>query len=145
MIPTVNSIAYMPGPVPGLTQDDTNVRYCNADNLPQTFNVAPNGRPVYHCPHLISLKLDKVYEFILFDNGTSTTLSHPIHVHGDPFQVIDMGTRAQWNSGKSAYANAKHPPVYKDTVCIPTQGFVRIRLRTKNPGYWAFHCHVGKY
>lgn len=77
----------MPGPVPGLIQDDSHVRYCNADELPEKYDVAPDGQIIYHCPHLIPLELDKVYEFILLDNTTSTTLSHPIHMHGDPFEI----------------------------------------------------------
>lgn len=143
VIPTINNIAYAPGPVPGVAQDDSNVRYCHANNWPEKYDIAPNGQIIYHCPHLIPLKLDKVYEFILLDNTTSSTISHPFHLHGDPFQVIDMGTRKQWLSGETPYANAKHPPVYKDTVCIPTQGFVKFRFRASNPGYWAFHCHIG--
>lgn len=83
-IPTINDIAYAPSPVPGLIQDDSHVRYCNADQLPEKYDVAPNGQIIYHCPHLIPLKLDKVYEIILLDNTTSTTISHPIHLHGDP-------------------------------------------------------------
>lgn len=59
-------------------------------------------------------------------------------------KVIDMGTKEQLKSGKSAFANAKHPPVYKDTVSIPPQGYVIIRIRTSNPGYWMIHCHLGK-
>lgn len=58
-------------------------------------------------------------------------------------KVIDMGTREQLESGKTAFANAEHAPVYKDTVSIPSQGFVTIRIRTSNPGYWMIHCHIG--
>lgn len=65
-----------------------------------------------------------------------------MHFHGYGFQVIDMGTIEQYKSGQSAFANATHWPVVKDTVIVPSQGFIRIRFRSCNPGYWAFHCHI---
>lgn len=64
-----------------------------------------------------------------------------MHLHGYSFQVIDMGTRDQLKSGKTAFTNATHAPVIKDAVVIPSGGFIRIRLRTTNPGFWLFHCH----
>ena len=32
-------------------------------------------------------------------------------------------------------------PVYKDTVIIPKNGYVRIRFRTQTAGFLFFHCH----
>lgn len=68
-------------------------------------------------------------------------MSHSMHLHGHSFQVIDMGTRDQLNSGESAFTNATHPPVIKDTIAVPNGGFVRIRFRATNPGFWIFHSH----
>lgn len=45
------------------------------------------------------------------------------------------------HSGKTAFTNASHAPVVKDTVVVPRGGFVRFRFRASNPGYWIFHCH----
>lgn len=69
-------------------------------------------------------------------------MNHPMHLHGFSFQVIDMGTREEFESGRTAFANATHEPVIKDTVTLPRRGFVRIRFRSCNPGYWFFHCHL---
>lgn len=33
-------------------------------------------------------------------------------------------------------------PVRKDTVNVPTGGYVVIRIKADNPGLWAMHCHV---
>lgn len=52
-----------------------------------------------------------------------------------------MGTRNQLKNGKSAFLKATHSPVLKDTVILQPNGFVRIRFRACNPGYWFFHCH----
>lgn len=53
-----------------------------------------------------------------------------------------MGTLDQYESGQTAFANSSHWPVIKDTVTMPHAGFVRIRFRASNPGYWLFHCHL---
>lgn len=39
--------------------------------------------------------------------------------------------------------SVKNPP-YKDTVVLPYPGYVRLRFRADNPGFWLFHCHFGK-
>lgn len=63
-------------------------------------------------------------------------MSHPMHLHGYSFQVIDMGTRDQLANGTTGFTNATHTPVLKDTVAVPSGGFVRIRFKATNPGYW---------
>lgn len=138
-VAVVNQIAHMPGPVPGLTQDDSNVHYCNSGNLPDNYDTTPGNGSVYYCTHLMPLKLDKVYEVLLIGNQD---VSHPIHLHGSCFEVIDMGSLDQLDSGKTAFADADYAPVMKDTVAIPDNGFIRIRFRTLNPGYWLLHCHI---
>lgn len=157
---SINNITNEPSPVPGLIQDDTDVPYCNVNNLPEYCNATS----VCQCPHLVHLELCKVYEFILLDDrreyiiincdayymiiyfkitGHESLVNYPIHLHGFKFQVIDMGTREQLESGQSAFVNATHLPVIKDTVVIPGGGFVRFRFRSCNPGYWFFRGHFG--
>jgi hypothetical protein len=34
----------------------------------------------------------------------------------------------------------KGPPM-KDTIAVPNNGYVVVRFRADNPGYWMFHCH----
>jgi FtsP/CotA-like multicopper oxidase with cupredoxin domain len=59
-------------------------------------------------------------------NGTD--MSHPIHLHGHPFQVIAIDG--------SALAGA-----VRDTVLVPARDSVTIAFGADNPGHWAFHCH----
>lgn len=65
-----------------------------------------------------------------------------MHLHGMAFQIIDMGTLDQLKTGKTAYANAEHLPVAKDTVAVPSVSFVKIRFRASNPGYWMLRSHI---
>lgn len=69
MVSMINKIAYMQTPIPGLLQDDSDVPYCNADNLPtHSDKDMPTGSPVYYCPHMIDLELGELYEFTLLDD-----------------------------------------------------------------------------
>ena len=36
----------------------------------------------------------------------------------------------------------KTHPIYKDTVMVPNPGYLKIRFRADNPGFWLVHCHV---
>jgi FtsP/CotA-like multicopper oxidase with cupredoxin domain len=50
---------------------------------------------------------------------------HPIHLHGQTFQV-----RTDSGSGPR-----------KDTVIVPAMGTVTVDFVADNPGQWALHCH----
>ena len=55
-------------------------------------------------------------------------MSHPIHLHGDPFQVVAING--------STVAGA-----VRDTVLVPIGGSVTIAFAADNPGHWALPCH----
>lgn len=54
-----------------------------------------------------------------------TMMWHPIHLHGQTFQV-----RTDSGSGPR-----------KDTVIVPAMGTVTVDFVADNPGQWALHCH----
>jgi FtsP/CotA-like multicopper oxidase with cupredoxin domain len=62
----------------------------------------------------------------------STSWSHPFHIHGFFFQVLD-------ERGEPV-----KPLAWKDTVDVPFKSTVRIVVRfdEDRPGAWMFHCHV---
>jgi hypothetical protein len=45
-----------------------------------------------------------------------------------------------WNSNIPG-AKTIYPPE-KDTIIVPTGGYVVIRFKANNPGAWFFHCHI---
>jgi len=57
-----------------------------------------------------------------------TDMSHPIHLHGHPFQVVAIDD--------TTLAGA-----LRDTVLVPIGGSVTVAFAADNPGHWAFHCH----
>jgi FtsP/CotA-like multicopper oxidase with cupredoxin domain len=57
-----------------------------------------------------------------------TDMSHPMHLHGHTFQVVEIdGQRI-------------NGPM-RDTALVPVNGRVAIAFDADNPGRWAFHCH----
>jgi FtsP/CotA-like multicopper oxidase with cupredoxin domain len=60
-----------------------------------------------------------------------TKWSHPFHLHGFFFQVLD-------DKGRPV-----HPLEWKDTVNVPFDQTVRLVVHYDDrPGSWMFHCHV---
>lgn len=57
-----------------------------------------------------------------------TMMSHPMHLHGHIFQVVEVNGRR--------FAGAM-----RDTVLVPPKTTVTIAFDANNPGRWAFHCH----
>ncbi|KIN08639.1 multicopper oxidase [Oidiodendron maius Zn] len=76
---------------------------------------------------------------------------HPFHLHGYHFYVLAQyyperrGFNAynpfEASTPKGGPLNLSNPRM-KDTVFIPAQGYVALRIHTDNPGIWFFHCHV---
>lgn len=58
-----------------------------------------------------------------------TGMSHPMHLHGHEFQVVEI-------DGK------RFPGAVRDTVLVPPGRRVVVAFDANNPGLWAFHCHL---
>jgi iron transport multicopper oxidase len=79
--------------------------------------------------------------------------SHPFHLHGHNFQVIDRfpGYGAHFNDYADGdpvpYDPSNHSafptyPARRDTFVLPPNGNYVIRFVADNPGVWLFHCHI---
>jgi FtsP/CotA-like multicopper oxidase with cupredoxin domain len=58
-----------------------------------------------------------------------TRMSHPMHLHGHSFQVIDI-------DGKPLHG------ALRDTVLVPPKSTVTVAFDANNPGAWYVHCHI---
>ncbi|KAK7102657.1 uncharacterized protein [Littorina saxatilis] len=47
-----------------------------------------------------------------------------------------------WSGNAAVPGLDLYHPVLKDTVNVPTGGYVVVRIRADNPGLWMMHCHV---
>ncbi|KAK3301403.1 Cupredoxin [Chaetomium fimeti] len=67
--------------------------------------------------------------------------SHPFHLHGHHFQVLERGASGvgKWPGKNETYA--ANPPM-RDTVVVMPKSYAVLRFRATNPGVWLFHCHI---
>ncbi|UTV41675.1 multicopper oxidase domain-containing protein (plasmid) [Ensifer adhaerens] len=55
-------------------------------------------------------------------------MSHPMHLHGHHFQVVDIGGKPLGGA-------------VRDTVLVPPMGSVSVVFEASNAGRWPLHCH----
>ena len=77
---------------------------------------------------------------------------HPFHLHGHDFYVLARhepsrtGEYVLWDpfDGQEPAGGPLNlvNPLKKDTVYVPSMGYVVLRFLANNPGLWLFHCHV---
>jgi len=77
-------------------------------------------------PPLATLTRGRTYIFELIN---TTPHTHPIHLHGHTFLVIESNKRTV-------------TPYRTDTVLIHTKERVKIAFVADNPGDWMLHCHI---
>lgn len=165
--PAVNAIHFKNPPVPlhifpAIVHDDNVV--CNNTYMDQCGEFC-------RCTHVIKLDSRKVTQIVLLnEDGIAGGPSHPVHLHGNHFHVLKYGSGeinettgftqgpnqdirytsdyraaqwrdSSWNHGNVPGVNIKSAP-QKDTIMVPFRGYVVIRFRTDNPGFWIMHCHL---
>ncbi|XP_043517240.1 oxidoreductase ptaE-like isoform X2 [Frieseomelitta varia] len=147
IISTFNEIAYESPASPLLTEPRSYRTVCKK-------NVQNSCTEPCTCAQVINTKLNNIVELIIYDAVRVEDLHHPFHLHGYEFKVFTIG---QFLSSKNiSRANIdevikqhterlekgeyKNPPG-KDTVKIPMGGYVIIRFKANNPGWWLLHCH----
>ena len=73
----------------------------------------------------------RVGETQIWTITTRTRWSHPFHLHGFFFQVLD------------SRGEPVRPLAWKDTVDVPFEQSVSVAVRFDDrPGMWMFHCHI---
>ncbi|XP_033742548.1 L-ascorbate oxidase-like [Pecten maximus] len=123
------------------------------------------------CTQVVKLDIGNTVQLVLLNiNDSPFGMSHPIHIHAHRPHVIKMvypeydgrgrisnrtqdircdtsscnsatWSNSSWNFGNVPGVNLDNPP-RKDTVIIPRQGYVVLRMVADNPGYWFLHCHI---
>uniref|UniRef100_A0A914CIJ1 Plastocyanin-like domain-containing protein n=1 Tax=Acrobeloides nanus TaxID=290746 RepID=A0A914CIJ1_9BILA len=106
-----------------------------------------------------------------FGGGFAYGFAHPMHIHGNHFYVMKMGfpvynntnlylthnpdiacnesdncnektwTNPNWLYGHIPGMNTRNPSL-RDTITVPMGGYIVIRFRATNPGWWYAHCHL---
>jgi FtsP/CotA-like multicopper oxidase with cupredoxin domain len=82
-----------------------------------------DGRPFWNAEPIVAHVGDKQIWRIVND----TDFSHPFHLHGYFFRVLDDSLVPEW----------------KDTVDVPTRSELKVVVAfDERPGMWMYHCHI---
>jgi FtsP/CotA-like multicopper oxidase with cupredoxin domain len=91
--------------------------------IASTVEMGINGVPYWKTKPLEA----EIGETQIWRIVNNTDFSHPFHLHGYFFQVLDD----------------KRVPEWKDTVNVPTKSEITIAVRFDDrPGAWMYHCHI---
>jgi FtsP/CotA-like multicopper oxidase with cupredoxin domain len=130
-IETVAEAPVIPEPIPTelRTIEPIDISAARERTLDLTIHIAStvemgiNGVPYWQAkPIEIALGDTEVWRIV-----NNTDFSHPFHLHGYFFQVLDDARVPEW----------------KDTVNVPTKSELTIAVRfDERPGAWMYHCHI---
>ena len=119
-------------------------------NKTMCTNQGPSPDRPANCSHILEQPeaVGEWFEIVLIN--TNPKVAHPIHQHGGWFNVIGQGQFDQNITREFIVEMDKEgglqrnitQPIFKDTVQVPTNGYVIIRTPLDNPGTWIVHCHI---
>ncbi|CRK96923.1 CLUMA_CG010348, isoform A, partial [Clunio marinus] len=144
----INNISFTFQPFPILTQgemiENENDVFCNENNIPERCE----SQEICDCTHRLKIRTHEYVEMIIVDETDNDLINHPFHIHGNPFAVVEMGQHpdnipmtvelAKTMEFGDSMLPAPTPRSFplRDTVSIPSKGFVRLRLRPSKLGFW---------
>ncbi|CAL1403249.1 unnamed protein product [Linum trigynum] len=101
----------------------------------------PNNTMVSNGTKLTVLPFNTSVELIMQDTSILGAESHPLHLHGFNFFVVGQGF-GNFDKTKDPAKFNLVDPVERNTVGVPSGGWVAIRFLADNPGVWFMHCHL---
>lgn len=126
-------------------------------NVPLLQNVQ-DGNMTFE-PQWNVYNFDQTDTSIILNVTNNMPLSHPFHLHGHNFYVLNVAEGSGPMQADRPGPNGRGPgfadgatwdgtiinpenPTRRDTVIIPPYGFAALQFEMDNPGVWPFHCHV---
>ncbi|MBA0561936.1 hypothetical protein Golob_018727 [Gossypium lobatum] len=90
---------------------------------------------------LVSLNYNTSVELVMQDTSILGAESHPLHLHGFNFFVLAQGI-GNFDPKRDPAKFNLVDPAERNTVGVPSGGWVAIRFLADNPGVWFMHCHL---
>ncbi|KAK6120290.1 hypothetical protein DH2020_045981 [Rehmannia glutinosa] len=87
------------------------------------------------------LEYNATVQVVLQDTGIIAPENHPVHLHGFNFFAVGRGL-GNFNPKTDPKNFNLVDPVERNTIGVPSGGWVAIRFRADNPGVWFMHCHL---
>jgi len=103
---------------------------------PHPFNYTgtpPNNTFVQHGTRVVPLKFNTSVELVLQGTSIQGAESHPLHLHGYNFFVVGEGF-GNFDPVNDPPKYNLADPVERNTISVPTAGWVALRFLADNPG-----------
>ncbi|XP_012087905.1 laccase-4 [Jatropha curcas] len=113
-------------------------------NPPHVFNFTgkgPANLQTKNGTRVYKLKYNETVQLVMQDTGIIAPENHPVHLHGFNFFAVGRGIGSYNPKTDPQNFNLVDPPE-RNTIGVPTGGWVAIRFRADNPGVWFMHCHL---
>ncbi|KAH6761997.1 Laccase/Diphenol oxidase family protein [Perilla frutescens var. hirtella] len=107
----------------------------NYTGAPPSNLATTSGTKVYR------LAYNSTVQVVLQDTGIIAPENHPVHLHGFNFFAVGRGL-GNFNPKTDPQNFNLVDPVERNTIGVPSGGWVAIRFRADNPGVWFMHCHL---
>ncbi|KAK6152511.1 hypothetical protein DH2020_015146 [Rehmannia glutinosa] len=107
----------------------------NYTGKPPASFATENGTKLYRLPY------NSTVQVVLQDTGIIAPENHPVHLHGFNFFAVGRGL-GNFNPEIDPKKFNLVDPVERNTIGVPSGGWVAIRFRADNPGVWFMHCHL---
>ncbi|MFQ6638821.1 hypothetical protein Gotur_015297 [Gossypium turneri] len=101
----------------------------------------PNNTMVSNVTKVVVLPFNTSVELVMQDTSILGAESHPLHLHGFNFFVVGRGF-GNFDPNKDPAKFNLIDPIERNTVGVPSGGWVAIRFPADNPGVWFMHCHL---
>ncbi|KAF3780036.1 Laccase-17 [Nymphaea thermarum] len=109
-----------------------------------TFNYTgapPNNANVLNGTKVVVLKYNTTVELVVQDTSILGAESHPLHLHGFNFFVVGQGF-GNYDPKKDPLSFNLVDAMERNTIGVPSGGWVAVRFFADNPGVWFMHCHL---
>lgn len=93
----------------------------------------PNNTMVVNGTKVVVLPFNTTVELVMQGTSTLGGENHPLHLHGFNFFVVGQGS-GNFNSTTDPSTFNLVDPVERNTVGVPSGGWVAVRFRADNPG-----------
>lgn len=174
----VNGRHFIPPSKPFVLLNDTEIsdfqqrEFCKNLDDAEACSSAESGSKDCVCPHVRTIPGGRTIQMVI-TNVASTNMiwfeSHPIHLHGHHFHVVDVQygnygddglrtsgaegidcgdgpfscTNPKWkDSDPYADLGKINSSPLKDTIVVPGGGYAVVYFKSNNPGWWLMACHV---
>ncbi|PVH14284.1 uncharacterized protein CXQ87_002412 [Candidozyma duobushaemuli] len=96
---------------------------------------------IYGNTNAFVLNKDETIDIVLNNQDDGT---HPFHLHGHVFQLIERGPEFEDPTSFDYDNHTDYPevPMKRDTIFVRGNSYAVMRFKADNPGVWFFHCHI---